>query len=272
MENNDEKVDGGATLWARQTIESDIFCSKPAEWFKIWFYIICKTNYKEKKKFKRGECFLKYEWIMNTCNVTKNQVDHCIRWLKKEQMLATRKATRGFFVKALNYNKFQSISTYKYITKSDTESDLKATQKRHRSDTKTNKDNNDKKEKNIKDNENTLSSCLEKFSEIDIKLTQLLIDLMLENYPESSVKRLTTKRQAKWINECRLLREKDKRTSEQIEYIIKFSQKDKFWKGVILSMANLRKNWDKLVLRAMPKNYSSGIDEWLKEKTEEENG
>ena len=33
------KVNGGATLWARQTIESEIFFWKPAGWFKIWFFI-----------------------------------------------------------------------------------------------------------------------------------------------------------------------------------------------------------------------------------------
>jgi len=56
-------------------------------------------------------------------------------------MLATRKATRGFIISIPNYKRYQNISNYR----SDSRGDLKATQKRHRSDT-INK--NEKNEKN----------------------------------------------------------------------------------------------------------------------------
>ena len=52
------KIDGGATLWARQTLESDIFYNKPHVWFKIWFYLINEANHKENKQFNRGSCFM----------------------------------------------------------------------------------------------------------------------------------------------------------------------------------------------------------------------
>ena len=110
------------------------------------------------------------------------------------------------------------------------------------------------------------SSCLEKVpNEVDIRLTQLLIDLMTKNNPNSSIiRRLTPKRQEVWIDECRKLREIDERTPEQIEQIIIFSQNDPFWKSNILSMPKLREKFDQLWLKAKKERFS-GIKEWLNE-------
>lgn len=115
-------------------------------------------------------------------------------------------------------------------------------------------------------NKNKVNSlCLEKFQDEDIKLTQILIDLMIKNNPNSSIiRRLTSKRQQTWIDECRKLREIDKRTSEQIEQIIIFSQNDSFWKSNILSMVKLREKFDQLWLKAKKQKFS-GIKEWLNE-------
>lgn len=127
----EQKIEGGATLWARKTIESDIFLWKPEIWFKIWFYVVNTVNWKDGKRLKRGQGYFKYEWIMNATGATRSTVDHCFRYLKKEQMCATQKATRGMVVTVLNYDRYQDIDTYR----SDTKSDLKAIQKRYRSDT-----------------------------------------------------------------------------------------------------------------------------------------
>lgn len=109
------------------------------------------------------------------------------------------------------------------------------------------------------------SLCLEKFQDEDIRLTQILIDKMTENNPNSSIlRRLTPKRQEVWIDECRKLREIDKRTYEQIEQIIIFSQNDSFWKSNILSIPKLREKFDQLWLKAKKEKFS-GIKEWLDE-------
>jgi len=152
------KIDGGATLWARQTIDSDIFYNKPDKWFKIWFYLINEVNHKDNKQFARGSCFMKYEWIMEKTKANKNEIDHCMRWLKSATMIATRKATRGFIIKVLNYNGYQSLENYKSDSKSDSKSETKAKQKRNESDTINKNDNNDKNlEKDIKETKPSLS-------------------------------------------------------------------------------------------------------------------
>ncbi len=121
----------GATIWARKTVDSDVFFLKPDKWFKIWFYLVTRANYEDNGQFKRGESLVRYADISEACGATKSQVDHAIRWFKNCQMLATRKATRGMFISILNYNTYQSLDNYK----SDSSGDLKAKQKRHRSDT-----------------------------------------------------------------------------------------------------------------------------------------
>lgn len=107
----------------------------------------------------------------------------------------------------------------------------------------------------------------------DIRLVQLLIDLMLENNPGSSIiKGLTPARQVAWIQECRLLREADGRTPDEIEAVIRFSQTDPFWKSNILSMGKLREKWDRLWLKAKGSDPHAGIKEWLADKEREDAG
>ena len=116
----------GATLWARQTIESNVFFNKPDKWFKIWFYLVTKVNHKDSKQFKRGQCLMKYEWIQEGTGATKAQVDMFIRWAKKSQMLTTQKTTRGMIVSITNYDVFQTLSNYK----NDTKNEMKTIRKR----------------------------------------------------------------------------------------------------------------------------------------------
>jgi chromosome segregation ATPase len=109
-----------------------------------------------------------------------------------------------------------------------------------------------------------------KETQIDVELTDLLVTRMLENNANSkTVKNLTLKRRADWINSCRLMREKDERDPEQIRAMIEFSQKDTFWRSNILSMPKLREKFDQLWLKAEQNNYS-GIQRWLNEKTRED--
>jgi len=134
----------GATLWARQTIVSDIFFYKPDKWFKIWFFIVNKVNHTDTKLFKRSTNLITYAEISEFTKATKNQIDMFIRWAKKEQMLTTEKTTRGMIVTVCNYDKFQTLDNYK----NDTENELQTKRKRNRNDTINKYDKNDIYEKN----------------------------------------------------------------------------------------------------------------------------
>jgi hypothetical protein len=119
------------------------------------------------------------------------------------------------------------------------------------------------------------SSCPKKVSDVDIKLTELLISKILKNNPKSGVQRKTEKTKDDWMNECRKLREIDKRTPEEIKSVIDWCQDDEFEKTVVLSMPKLRKRFDNLWMksqrgRSPGKKEPPGKKEWIDKKDAEE--
>ncbi len=128
----------GFTMWARKTIEANIFQTKPDKWFKIWFYLVMRANHKTTKQYKRGSSWTSYEKIMEATGATKGQVDHCLRYLRKKEALATKKSTRGFNFTINKYDFYQNPANY--------QRDLDAKQKRFRRDTINKNAKNDKNE------------------------------------------------------------------------------------------------------------------------------
>ena len=137
-------IEGGATLWARQTIDSEIFYEKPDKYFKIWFYLVNRVNHKKKRKWERGECFLNYQEVREYTKSTTDQVKKCISWLKKERMISTARSTRGVNIKILKYDHFQRLDNYYYDVKSSTKAPQSAPEKHQRSTTINKNDKNDK--------------------------------------------------------------------------------------------------------------------------------
>ncbi|KAB1344898.1 DNA replication protein DnaD, partial [Bacillus cereus] len=91
---------------------------------------------------------------------------------------------------------------------------------------------------------NKKTSC-HKFETCDMEHAKLLFQLILETNPEHKEPNFE-----KWANEFRLIRERDKKTNQQIVYLLEWSQDHSFWKKNILSPSKLRKQWDRLVIEA----------------------
>lgn len=92
-----------------------------------------------------------------------------------------------------------------------------------------------------------------------------LKDKILQNNPKAKI---TESQIRKWADVVRLMVERDKRNLGEIDRIIDFSQKDDFWRTVILSMGNLREKFDKLTMqekRAKP-NESTWREEFSGKK------
>lgn len=81
------------------------------------------------------------------------------------------------------------------------------------------------------------------------KLCQLLSDLTRKrtDTPSSSTKYRVT---AGWRKEMRLLIDRDGRTPEQIERVVRWVDGDEFWSRNVLSPSKLRAQYDRLVLAA----------------------
>lgn len=104
--------------------------------------------------------------------------------------------------------------------------------------------------------------------DIDIKLTQYLINWITKNDPGSYIiKRLKNSQilQDKWVETCRKLRVDDERSPEDIKRVIQFSQRSDFWKGNILSMTKLKKQFSQLLLKSK-KNKQSGVQDFIQNR------
>jgi len=143
-----KKIRGGATIWARQTIDSDVFFWRPDKWFKIWFYIVNKVNHQDSKLFKRGSNFMTYEEISRSTKASKNQIDGFVRYSKSQLMLTTQKTTRGMVVSVLKYDFFQDLNNYRNDTENDIVTETETKHNRSITDTINNNDNNDKNDNN----------------------------------------------------------------------------------------------------------------------------
>lgn len=83
---------------------------------------------------------------------------------------------------------------------------------------------------------------------VDLELATLLRDRIKTNTPTFKEPNL-----GMWSRNVRLMRERDKRTPEQIRYLIEWSQKDPFWQANILSTSKLRDKFDTLVAQVKRK-------------------
>lgn len=82
------------------------------------------------------------------------------------------------------------------------------------------------------------------YSDKDMELALLLEELILVNKPDYKFQ--GGKRRERWANEFRLMRERDGRSPERIEEVLRFSQNNPFWKKNILSAEKLREKFDRL--------------------------
>ena len=157
------KIKKGCTLWARQTLESEIFYYKPDKWFKIWFFIVNSVNHKDTKLFKRGEGLITYEDISRKTKATRTQIEKCLKWMKKDGMIDERRTTRGNIKIILKYGVFQEMKTYQKTGETNDETITRRT----RDDKKAVPiDKNDKNEKNVADKKSaTKTPPEEKFNQ-----------------------------------------------------------------------------------------------------------
>jgi hypothetical protein len=110
------EIFGGATFWARQTIESEVFTKKPAMWFKIWFYIVSKVNHRTNSSFERGTNYFSFPVDGKIIGCSIDQWKKCISWLRHSNMIGTELSTRGILIKVLSYAKYQELRNYTSTT------------------------------------------------------------------------------------------------------------------------------------------------------------
>jgi hypothetical protein len=108
------------------------------------------------------------------------------------------------------------------------------------------------KESEVSDSQKTKTV---KFTGKDMEMVNLMVSLIQKNNPAWKAKGNLDK----WAEDINKINRIDERTYEQIEYMIKWTQKDPFWSQNILSASKLRDKFNDLIpkLKGMvkPKNY-----------------
>lgn len=98
----------------RRVEDSEIW-NKPAEWLKVWIYLLNNVNFKDNRDFKRWENWFKYDTIANSCKCKYKTVENCIKFLKDRGQINVKKSWRGAIISVINYDKYQYIEDWQGI-------------------------------------------------------------------------------------------------------------------------------------------------------------
>ena len=248
MNNNsksDDYIPGGYYIKARRIQESLIAHSSPAT-REIWDWLLMRVNHSENRSsgrlIRRGQTVCRYEdiieglhWFRGYCKerYTKDQCENALKFLKREEMITTQKTTRGMVITITNYDYYQSPENY--IQSSKTRQ--KAKRKRQTKDTINNNDNNVEEERSNVKQKNY------KHTEDDWRLARLLVRLIKGRHSSWIMKDDIRD----WAEDIQRLRQLDKRTPEQIEFMIKWTQQDDYWHKFILSTHQLRQQFNNII-------------------------
>jgi len=213
------------------------------------------------------ECFSRDQLGSQLC-INRELLDHCVKKFietgKIERKYYKREKKEIFYIK--KWEQYQP----EYLWKKPYKSTKKGRSTKEGENDAYVDPIREEKKKEERKKENILLTSPKKFSDIDIQLTNLLIEKILENNPKSRVQRMGQKIIESWRNECRKLREIDNRTPEDIEAVINWCQEDDFEKTVVLSMPKLRERFDSLWLkyerlnaRTKPKGLTSEEKDWI---------
>jgi hypothetical protein len=222
-------------------------------YLKLWIYCLFEATHKERDqlvgnqmvKLQRGE-FVTGRFVlaenMNKGVKPKQRLNEKTWWrhldnLEKWGML-TIKSTNKFSVVTIDkYDFYQSV-----FNKNDQQDDQQMSNSCPSDDQQMSTNNNVNNANNVNNN----SRQKFKYEPSDMQLAELLLNCIIDNGEKSSKKTNLEK----WANEVRLIRERDKKTHEQIKKSIEWSQNHSFWKTVILSPSNLRKHYQQMSLQA----------------------
>ena len=235
----------------RKGIDNPLF-KKPLIWH-FWGYCLKRANHKDVEidfngkplLLKRGSFLMSLEKTSKETGLSKQNIRTAIKNLVNHKMIEnlTQKVTQqATLINVINYGVYQD-----FTNQPNTATNKELTQSQHSANTGLTLD------KNVKNNKELIKNVKKKTfveNSNEYRLAELLSTLMLKNNPDNQISvRAKENNFQLWSDEVRKINEIDKRSFEQIEFLIQWSQKDSFWSTNILSTKKLREKFDTLVLR-----------------------
>ncbi|MFD2133311.1 Replication protein O [Pseudogracilibacillus auburnensis] len=224
----------------RELINKPIWTESSPEQKAILITLLLMANHDEKQWEWKGKKYVAKpgQFVTSLNSIVKmagigisiRNVRTALHRFEKYGFLTNESTNRNRLITIVNWGVFQEkevLPTKKATSDRQTDDKQLTTNKNVRM--KECKNNNNKRHK---------------FEICDMRLAELFFNKIRENNPSHRKPNLN-----KWANDIRLMRERDKRTEEQIEYLIDWTQTHEFWHANILSPAKLRKQFDTLVMQ-----------------------
>lgn len=176
---------------------------------------------------------------------SRDRVSRYLNDLETMGQIRQQKSSILGLVEVINYGRYQGNEA------TDEATDDKTDERQTRQQTDTNKNvKNKKNEKNFETlgKERATTEKVKPVASPDaIRLANGLLDCILANNP--NYKHLPTTVEL-WSSVIDLMLRVDRRPASEVEEVIKFCQRDQFWRSNILSAGKLREKYDQLLLKS----------------------
>lgn len=251
------EIPGGYAITPRKLFYS-IFLDKPPLWVKLWDWMLLTASHKDHKNLKRGQFFTSASKMQEAMSwkvgarlqkPTIKQIRSAYEGLMKVGAVGTTKVTGGMIVTIINYDHYQNPKNYEGRTERRDEKSLKGNDQANHNNKKGNK-----KGKTI-----SFSSDSD-----EVRLSSMLFSLINTRNPNHRAPNIQA-----WARHVDRMIRLDKRTPDEIEKVIRWSQADLFWQNNILSTEKLRKQFDALWLKMRPTDQTRKTHESIEYNSQE---
>lgn len=245
----------GWVKFHREILDSDLW--NDVTTFRLFTYLLLKVSHQDGVKINglevnHGQWIRSYRKLAQDLAYKEGRglkeyslktISKCVNKLVKSGSVSIQETEQGTLFTIVNYAIYQDFSEDEERTGNGIGKEEETNGKRT-----VNKNKNANNAKNAQQEEDIKPSCRKSktFDEesIPFQLSLRLFENIRKNNTEFKEPNLQ-----KWSDDFRLMMERDKRTEEQITYLIDWCQQDSFWKGNILSPSKLRKQYDQLVIK-----------------------
>jgi len=238
----------------RKVLENPIFSSEKG--FRLWIWCLLKAGHKEKDVYlgnekihlKEGEFIFGRGSASEQLGIKESTIRNWMKTLKQDRYIDIKPTNKYSLIKVRNWEQYQDTEQG---DGQQSKNKLKTKQKQM----DTNK--NDKNDKN--DKEYNSMSPIKISDQSNIELSKLLFKKILKNNPNFKEPNIN-----KWSDDFRKMKEIDRRTDEQIKYLILWSQSNDFWHKNILSPIKLRKHFDRLIVEVRSNKSNNKISKGVR--------
>lgn len=216
--------------------------------FEAWMDILLMVNHEPKKipfgtdviTVERGQRITSVKGLAERWKWSRTKTDNFLKTLEKEHQIEQKRTSKATFITVVNYGVYQGedVKVRGKKTSESEKKDIRKTSERHQKSTNNNENNyNNDNKKDVREKKYT-------FSDVHLKLAELLFKKISENNPKAKKPDFES-----WANTFRLMMERDECEGKEIQDMILWTQQHSFWHTNILSANKLREQYDRLYLQ-----------------------